>query len=86
MGQGYSPVKKFWKVVAVEGIAGKFLVTQATVVWMPASPSTLVRLTDTRDVIAAKSAQKLTWTSFLKKCIMEWSYPYDYSLFFFFRG
>lgn len=62
-GQGYSNVEKFWKVVSVEGVAGKFPVTESTVVWMPA---TLVGLPGTREATAAKSARKLTLTSFFK--------------------
>ena len=42
MGQGYSNVEEFWKVVSVEGVARKFLGTQSSVTWVPASPTILV--------------------------------------------
>lgn len=67
-GQGNSfNVKEFQKVVSVAGIAGKFLVTQSSVAWIPVNPTTLVGLTGTRAGMAAKSAQKLTLTSFHKR-------------------
>lgn len=60
-------LEEFQKVVSVADVVGRFLVTQSSVAWVPASLTTLVGLTGTGHGMAVKSTQKLTLTSFCKR-------------------